>query len=117
MRYLAVLVLLAFSTIAYSQEMKIKWEDNQGREFSITAPSGKFSYGMIPGDNISYDFSSRVSKIGSVSISYDFSGRVSKVGSVSISYDFSSRVSKVGGMSVRYDFSGRVSGTTGTVNY
>lgn len=115
MKSLLVLVLMAFSTIAFGQEVKIKWEDDQGREFAITAPSGSFSYGMLQGDNISYDYSDRVSKVGSVYISYDYSGRVSKVGSIYISYDYSGRVSKVGGLYVKYDYSGRISGTSGSV--
>jgi len=116
MKNLLFFIFLASTSIGFSQDVKIKWVDNQGREFSITAPSGKFSYGMIAGDNISYDFSGDVSKVGSVNISYDFSGSVSKVGSVNISYDFSGDVSKVGGLTVNYDFSGRVTGTSGSVN-
>lgn len=116
MKSLLFFIFMVSTTIGFSQDVKIKWEDNQGREFAITAPSGEFSYGMIAGDNISYDFSNRVSKVGNVYISYDFSGRVSKVGSVYISYDFSGRVSKVGGLYVKYDFSGRISGTSGSVN-
>lgn len=116
MKHLFVLFILSFPTIVFCQEVSIKWEDNEGREFKITAPSGNFTYGMIPGDNITYDYSSRVSKIGTVSITYDYSGRVSKVGSVSISYNYSDRVSKVGGLSVTYDYSGRVKGTSGSVN-
>ena len=100
MKNLLFFIFLASTSIGFSQDVKIKWEDNQGREFSITAPSGKFSFGMIAGDNISYDFSGDVSKVGSVNISYDFSGDVSKVG----------------GLTVNYDFSGRVTGTSGSVN-
>ena len=80
--------------------MKIKWEDEKGREFAIIAPSGEFTYGMIQGDNISYDYSGKVSKVGTVYISYDYSGRVSKIG----------------GLYVKYDYSGRISGTSGSVN-
>jgi hypothetical protein len=46
--------LSLFINNLYSQEMKITWKDNYGREFSITAPSGNFSYSVLPGDNISY---------------------------------------------------------------
>lgn len=80
--------------------MKIKWEDQAGREFSITAPYGTFSYGMIQGDNISYDYKGNVSKVGSVYISYDYKGNVSKVG----------------GLYLKYDYNGRVTGTSGSVN-
>ena len=104
------------ATSPTEENVKIKWEDYSGREFAITAPSGQFTYGMIQGDNISYDFSERVSKVGSVYISYDLSGRVSKVGSVYISYDLSGRVSKVGGLYIKYNFNGKISGTSGSVN-
>ena len=116
MKNLLFFVVMAFTSLAFSQDVKIKWEDNQGREFAITAPSGDFSYGMIQGDNISYDYSGKVSKVGNVYISYDYSGRVSKVGNVYIRYDYSGRVSKVGGLYVKYDYSGRISGTSGSVN-
>lgn len=105
------------ANVAFSQGVNIKWEDNDGREFSITAPDGEFSYGMIAGDRVSYDYSGRVSKVGTVYISYDYSGRVSKVGGVYISYDYSDRVKKVGGLNVYYDYSGRISRTSGSVNY
>lgn len=100
MKNLLIILFVAFSTVAFGQGMKVKWEDQAGREFSIAAPAGDFSYGMIAGDNISYDFNGRVSKVGSVYISYDFNGRVSKVG----------------GLYVKYDFNGRISGTSGSVN-
>ena len=116
MKNLLIILFVAFSTVAFGQGMKIKWEDQAGREFSITAPSGDFSYGMIAGDNVSYDYKGRVSKVGSVYISYDYKGRVSKVGSVYISYDYKGRVSKVGGLYVEYDYKGRISGTSGSVN-
>jgi len=115
MKNLILFILVTFSTLAYSQGMKIKWEDNDGREFSIIAPSGDFSYGMLAGDNISYNYSGNVSKVGQVYISYNYSGNVSKVGSVYISYNYSGNVSKVGGLYIKYDYSGRVSGTSGSV--
>ncbi len=116
MKHALVFILMMFSITAYQQGIKIKWEDYQGREFSISAPSGSFSYGMIQGDRVSYDYEGRVSKVGSVIISYDYEGRVSQVGSVRISYDYEGRVSRVGNLSVQYDYSGRVTGTTGSVN-
>lgn len=100
MKNLLIILFVAFSTVAFGQGMKIKWKDQAGREFSITAPSGDFSYGMIAGDNVSYDYKGRVSKVGSVYISYDYKGRVSKVG----------------GLYVEYDYKGRISGTSGSVN-
>lgn len=117
MKNLIVFVFLVFSTFAYSQGIKIKWEDKEGREFAITAPSGKFSYSMILGDNITYEpFYGKVSRVGSVSITYDaFHGKVSRVGSVSITYDVEGNVYSVGGLSINYDIYGRISGTSGSV--
>ena len=100
MKKLLILTFLAFSIFSFSQEAKIKWEDSSGREFSISAPSGEFSYGMISGDRVSYDHYDRVSEVGSVRISYDH-------------YD---RVSRVGGLRVSYDHYDRFSGTSGSVN-
>ena len=97
MKNILLLVLLAFSTSAFSQSTKIKWEDDDGREFSITAPSGEFSYGMIAGDRVTYDYSGRVSKVGRVYITYDYSGRVSKVGRLYVSYDYQGRISRTSG--------------------
>jgi hypothetical protein len=112
-------LLLATFAISMSnaQSTKIKWEDAEGREFSISAPQGEFSYGMISGDNVSYDPFGRVTKVGSVMISYDPFDRVTKVGSVMISYDPFDRVTKVGGLSISYDALGRITGTRGRVNW
>ncbi len=110
------LLLFAFGIFtSTAQGTKIKWEDPDGREFSITAPTGEFSYGMIAGDNVSYDFNGRVDRVGSVYISYNFNGRVNKVGSVYIAYDFNGRVNKIGGLYVKYDYHGRITGTMGSV--
>jgi hypothetical protein len=116
MKILLVFVFMMFSTVAYSQGVRIKWEDNQGREFEISAPSGSFSYGMIQGDNISRDYSGKVSQVGSTFISYNYSGKVSQVGSVYISYDYNGKVSQVGGLYIKYDYNGNVTGTSGSVN-
>ena len=118
MKSLLVFVFIMFSTIAYSygQGVRINWEDNQGRTFTISAPSGNFSYSMIQGDNIGYDYSGKVNQVGSTYISYDYSGKVNQVGSVYISYDYSGKVNKVGNLYVSYDSSGRFTGTSGSVN-
>tara|TARA_B100000780_G_scaffold75010_1_gene50457 strand:- start:538 stop:888 length:351 start_codon:yes stop_codon:yes gene_type:complete len=116
MKKLLILTFLAFSIFSFSQEVKIKWEDSSGREFSISAPSGEFSYGMISGDRVSYNYSNKVSRVGSVSISYNYSDKVSRVGSVSISYDYSDRVSRVGGLRISYNYNGQISRTSGSVN-
>ena len=94
-------MFLVFSTFAYSQGIKIKWEDKDGREFAITAPSGNFSYGMLVGDNITYDA---------------YHGKVIRVGSVNITYDVQENIYRVGGLSINYDINGRISGTSGRVN-
>lgn len=130
------LFLLVFSLMTYGQDMKIKWSDNDGREFSITCISGEFSYSMISGDRIEYEpsYSSnagKVRKVGSVLIQYEPSyssnaGKVSKVGSVLIEYEptYSSnagKIRKVGGLTVEYEPSystnaGKVRSTRGNVN-
>ncbi len=118
MKNLLVIVFLVFSTFAYSQGIKIKWEDKDGREFAITAPSGNFSYGMLVGDNITYDaYHGKVTRVGSVNITYDaYHGKVIRVGSVNITYDVQENVYRVGGLSINYDINGRISGTSGRVN-
>jgi hypothetical protein len=116
MKNIILTSFILLSNFLFSQEMKIKWQDNDGREFNIIAPTGELSYGMLSNDRISYDYNGRVSKIGSVYVSYDYNGRISKVGSVYISFDYNGRLSKVGGMYVKYDYQGRVTGTSGEVN-
>jgi hypothetical protein len=68
-----LLMLVGFYSNA--QEIKINWSDVAGREFSITAPSGYFSYGMISGDKVEYGdkYSSNqgdIIKIGDSKIEY-----------------------------------------------
>lgn len=98
-----------------AQGVKIRWEDDKGREFAITAPSGSLSYGMLPGDHVSYNINGQVSKVGDVYISYNVNGQVSRVGDVYISYDVNGRVSKVGGMYISYNIYGQISSTSGQV--
>ena len=98
-----------------AQDIKIKWEDDKGREFSITSPGGSFSYGMLPGDRISYDYDGQVIRVGDVTISYDIDGRVDRVGDVTISYDIDGRVRRVGGMTLSYNINGQISRTSGQV--
>ena len=109
------LFLLVFSMITYGQDMKVKWSDSDGREFSITCISGEFSYSMISGDKIEYEpsYSSNA-------------GKVRKVGSVLIEYEpsYSSnagKIRKVGGLTVEYEPSyssnaGKIKSTRGNVN-
>ena len=115
MKSLWIIIFITFSSMAYGQGMNIRWEDEDGREFSITAPSGSLSYGMIAGDHISYNMDGSVNKVGTVYISYNMDGTVRKVGSVYISYNMDGSVSKVGGLYIRYDFYGKVTGTSGSV--
>tara|TARA_B110001450_G_scaffold137981_1_gene129455 strand:- start:1552 stop:1806 length:255 start_codon:yes stop_codon:yes gene_type:complete len=77
MKNLLIILFVAFSTVAFGQGMKIKWDDQAGREFSIAAPTGDFSYGMIAGDNISYDYNGRVNKVGGLYVKYNYNGRIS----------------------------------------
>ena len=119
MKNFIIFILMICSSIIYSQDMKVKWEDKDGREFSIRVMSGEFEYSMIPGDDISYDFmGEKVVKIGSVKIRYDFTGnKVIQIGSVKIQYDFmGNKITKVGGLTINYDFMGeKVTGTRGRV--
>lgn len=124
-----------FANNLYSQEMKISWKDDYGREFSITAPSGNFSYSILPGDNISYGgrYSNAPGKeveIGNVNIEYggnysNSPGKIIKVGDVHIEYggqysDSPGKVIKVGGLSIEYggkysNAPGRIIQTNGKV--
>jgi hypothetical protein len=118
-KLLLLLSVLLIGQFTFAQDMKVKWEDNDGREFSIRVLSGEFEYGMIPGDDISYDFmGEKVVQIGSVRIQYDFMGeKVVQIGSVRIQYDFmGEKITKVGGLTINYDFMGeKVTGTRGRV--
>ena len=93
--YLILLLILPF--IGFGQDMKVKWEDDDGREFSIKVISGEFGYGMIPGDNIFYYPSGKVKNVGGVNISYYPSGKVRNVGRMSISYYPSGKVRSTSG--------------------
>jgi len=116
MKNFFVIILITLSAAVYGQGMKINWEDEDGREFSISAPSGQFNYGMLNGDYVSYNLSGRVAQVGPVLISYNLSGKVSSIGSVLINYDLSGRVRSVGNLYVSYDMQGRVTGTSGSVD-
>ena len=112
-------LIILCTSITYSQDLKVKWEDDDGREFSIKVLSGKFSYGMIAGDDIKYDiYKTRITKVGDVSIKYDTYGkRVVKVGDVSIKWDtYGKIIKKVGGLTIKYDtYNVRIKGTEGKV--
>ena len=90
-------LLILFSLMSFGQDMKIKWSDSDGREFSITCILAEFSYSMVAGDRIEYepsysDNSGKVQKVGPVRIEYepsysDNAGKIRKVGSVRIEYE------------------------------
>ena len=113
-----VTLLLFFSSSVIGQDMKVKWEDEDGREFSIRVLSGTFNYSMVPGDDIEYDiFSDKVKQIGDVIVRYSIvTGKVVEVGDVTIRYDmFTDVVEQVGGLSIKYDLFGKIKGTRGEV--
>jgi hypothetical protein len=137
MKKLIILITITLlSTITYCQDMKVKWNDADGREFSITCISGDFTYSMIPGDKIEYEpsYSSnagKVRKVGTTVIEYepsysDNAGKIRKVGSVQIIYEPSysenaGKVRKVGGLTITYEPSyssnaGKIRSTSGKVN-
>ena len=99
MKTIYLILLLTLPFVGLGQDMKVKWEDDDGREFSIKVVSGEFGYGMISGDRISYNYDGKVSKVGRVYISYNYDGKVSKVG----------------GMRISYNYNGQVTGTSGRV--
>ena len=111
--YLAIL----FSLISYTSfaQSGISFECNN-YEFTIYPDESPLKFSYKAGDNISYDYKGRVSRIGRISISYDYKGRVSRIGGMSISYDYKGRVSRIGGMSISYDYKGRISGSSGSLN-
>ena len=105
-------LLISYNSFAQSG---ISFECNN-YEFTVYPDESPLKFSYKAGDNISYDYKGRVSRIGSISISYDYKGRVSRIGSISISYDYKGRVLRIGGMSIRYDYQGRISGSSGSLN-
>lgn len=134
-KYLKLLVLFLFVGFnqTFAQSLKINWEDDYGREFSILAPSGDFTYSVLPGDRIEYeqygDLAGEIRKVGNVYITHemygDLKGKITKVGSVRIEYqeygELKGRVKKVGGLTVEYEeygvSKGKIKKTTGQVRY
>jgi hypothetical protein len=110
-------IILLFINNIYSQETKISWIDDKGREFSVTAPSGNFSYTILAGDIITYGgrYSSAPGKeitIGNVNIEYggtysNTPGKIIQIGDVYIEYGGTysnnpGKVIKVGGLEIEY---------------
>ncbi len=130
------IILLCFILIPFASEgqaLKIKWIDDAGREFAISAPTGDFSYSMLPGDKLEYerygDFVGKIRQIGDVKIEYerygDFKGKIIKVGYVKVEYENygpnKGRLVKVGGLRIEYEeygpLAGKIRKTTGQVIY
>ena len=101
---------------ASSQDMKIKCEDSDGREFSIKVISKEFGWSSIAGDKIRYNRAGWVKEIGPVYLKYNRGGWVKEVGSVYIKYNRAGWVEEVGNLFIKYNLAGQVKETTGTVN-
>ena len=101
MKKLLLIILVSIPYLLFSQSMNIKWEDNEGREFSINSHSNNFTYSMVSGDRIKYNTSDY----------YGPKGSVSQVGNVRIKYNTSDyygpkgSVSQVGGLKIIYNIS------------
>ena len=126
-KLLFTFIITVLPLLCFSQGMKIKWEDYDGREFSINSHSGDFKYSMVNGDQLYYNTGSysdtgsegTIRKVGSMTVywntgSYSDTGRegtVRKVGSTTVywntgSYSDTGRegtVRKVGGLTVYYN--------------
>ena len=109
-----ILFFLIFLTHNLHSQSGISFECNN-YEFTVYPDESPLKFSYKVGDNISYDYQGRVSRIGSISISYDYQGRVSRIGNISISYDYRGRDSRIGGMSITYDYQGRLSGSSGSL--
>lgn len=137
-------ILICLLSIAplwtFSQGMKIKWEDEKGREFSVNTHSGDFQYSMIEGDELFYNSGSiydtgpegTIKKIGSITIEWNTGsiydtgpkGTIKKVGSITVEWNTGSiydsgpegTIKKVGGMTINYN-TGSIydSGPKGTI--
>ncbi len=120
-----------FSNLIFGQSFKIKWTDNEGREFSLMAPTGEFSFIALPGDNLKYaqygEFAGQIIQIGNVYIDYerygDSKGKINKIGNVLVIYGkygiLKGKLIKVGGLSIEYEeygiSAGKVKATKGQV--
>ena len=114
-KLLSIALLCLMSTGGFAQSMGIRFNDRQGREFVVYAPSGEFAYSMFEGDHISRDYEGRVTCVGNTYISYNYYGQVTCIGDIYISYDSFGRVNRVGGLYLTYDYNGNISQTSGRV--
>ena len=116
MKKTILMALLCFLSISsFAQSMGIRFNDRQGREFVVYAPSGQFSYSMYEGDYITRDYEGRVTCVGNTYISYNYYDQVSCIGDVYISYDSYGRVVQVGGLFLSHDYNGNITNTSGRV--
>ena len=133
MKKLLFVLILTIPSMVFGQSMNIKWEDRDGREFSINSHSGKFTYSMVSGDNLEYNSNNQ----------YDYrntgpSGTIRTIGNVEIVYNSDNRydynnigpsgsIRTVGNLKIvynidnQYDYnntgpSGSIRKTTGSVN-
>ena len=140
MKKVFTLLFATMPLFCFSQGMKIKWEDSNGREFSINTHTREFQYSMIPGDKIYYNNAysggpdGSVKSIGNVNVYYNNAytggpdGSVKSVGNVKIYYNNAysggpaGTVKSVGGLTIYYNnaYSGGPAGsiktTSGSVN-
>jgi hypothetical protein len=121
MKKLIIFLLALAPAIAFSQGMKITWEDTDGREFSINSHTGNFQYSMIAGDKLYYNGTydggpeGTIKSIGSVKIYYNGKydggpeGSVKSVGSIKIYYNGKydsgpeGSIKSVGGLKIYYN--------------
>jgi len=99
MKTLLFLILFLSPLSIFCQGMKISWEDEQGREFSINSHSGQFQYSMITGDKLYYNGpydggpEGSIKSIGNVRVYYNGpydggpNGSVKSVGNIKIYYN------------------------------
>ena len=114
-RLITIFLITATSLGAFAQSMGIRFNDRQGREFVVYAPSGQFSYSLYEGDYITRDYEGRVTCVGNTYISYNYYDQVSCIGDIYISYDSYGRVVQVGGLFLSYDYNGSITNTSGRV--
>lgn len=94
------------------QSLQIKCN---GYTFVIYNNKTPLEFTFVAGDDISYDYSGRVSEIGDIDIRYDYSGRVSYIGNVRVSYGYNKKIESVGGMRLTYNYSGKLTGSRGQI--
>ena len=98
MKKLLFVLILTIPFMVFGQSMNIKWEDRDGREFSINNQTSEFKYSMVPGDKIKYITQSWKGPVGSVE----------SIGGVEIKYITQSwkgpvgYIQSVGGLEIKY---------------